>query len=142
MYSGTTRWRFGSICKQDWRGFAVDLFEYLPKQAVDGTAFSAVGFRLALDGYSNFVGSVRIAGKLLGETLQPEAMFLAELEARDWLATLSATYNLADGLNLKAGAAFYGSFRADGDLEREWGTFSNSRTIDKDYLFLELRLNF
>ena len=88
------------------------------------------------------VGSVRIAGKLLGETLQPEAMFLAEFEARDWLATLSATYNLADGLNLKAGAAFYGSFRADGDLEREWGTFSNFRTIDKDYLFLELRLSF
>ncbi len=87
-------------------------------------------------------GSVRVAGKLLGETLQPEAMFLAELEARDWLATLSATYNLADGVNLKGGAAFYGSFRDSGDKEREWGTFSNSRTIDKDYLYLELRLSF
>lgn len=87
-------------------------------------------------------GSIRLAGKLLGETLQPEAMFLAELEARDWLATLSATYNLADGVNLKGGAAFYGSFRDSGDKEREWGTFSNSRTIDKDYLYLELRFSF
>lgn len=87
-------------------------------------------------------GSVRVAGKLLGETLQPEAMFLAELAARDWLATLSVTYNLADGVNLKGGAAFYGSFLAAGDPEREWGTFSNSRTIDKDYLYLELRLSF
>jgi len=69
-------------------------------------------------------------------------VFLAELEARDWLATLSATYNLADGVNLKGGAAFYGSFRDAGDLEREWGTFSNSRTIDKDYLYLELRFSF
>jgi hypothetical protein len=88
------------------------------------------------------VGSVRLAGKFLGETLQPEAMFLAELQARDWLVTASATYNLADGVNLKGGAGFYGSFRDAGDPERVWGTFSNSRTIDKDYLYLELRLSF
>ncbi len=88
------------------------------------------------------VGTLRLAGKLLGETLQPEAMVLAELEARDYLTTFSLAYNLADGLNLKGGAAFYGSFRAAGDPEREWGTFSNSRTIDKDYVYLELRYSF
>jgi len=87
------------------------------------------------------VGSLRLAGKLLGETLQPEALFLAELEARDWLATASVAYNLADGVNLKGGLGIYGSFREEGDPEREWGTFSNSRTIDNDYLYLELRLS-
>jgi hypothetical protein len=88
------------------------------------------------------VGTLRLAGKLLGETLQPEALFLAELEARDYLGTFSLSYNLADGINLKGGAAFYGSFRAADDPEREWGTFSNSRTIDKDYVYLELRYSF
>jgi hypothetical protein len=87
------------------------------------------------------VGSVRIAGKLLNETVQPEALFLASLEARDFLATASLAYNLADGLNLKAGGGLYGSFRSPGDPEREWGLFSNSRTIDKSYLFVELRLS-
>ena len=87
------------------------------------------------------VGSLRLAGKLLGETLQPEALFLAELEARDFLATAAVAYNLADGVNLKGGLGIYGSFREEGDPEREWGTFSNSRTIDNDYLYLELRLS-
>ena len=87
------------------------------------------------------MGSVRIAGKLLNETIQPEVLFLASLEARDFLATASLAYNLADGLNLKTGGGLYGSFRSPGDPEREWGLFSNSRTIDKSYLFLELRLS-
>jgi len=87
-------------------------------------------------------GSVRLAGKFLGETLQPEALFLASLEARDWLATFSTTYNVADGVNLKGGLGFYGSFRAADDPEREWGLFSNSRTIDNDYLYVELRLSY
>lgn len=87
------------------------------------------------------VGSLRLAGKLLGETLQPEALFLAELEARDWLATASVAYNVADGVNLKGGCGIYGSFRDAGDPEREWGAFSNSRTVDNDYLYLELRLS-
>jgi len=87
------------------------------------------------------VGSLRLAGKLLGETLQPEALFLASLEARDFLATASVAYNVADGVNLKGGLGIYGSFREEGDPEREWGTFSNSRTIDNDYLYLELRLS-
>ncbi len=86
--------------------------------------------------------SARLAGKLLAETLQPEALFLAELAARDWLGTVSVGYNLADGLNLKAGAAFYGSFLEEGDGDRELGTFSNARTIDNDYLFIELRYSF
>jgi len=86
--------------------------------------------------------SVRLAGKLLAETLQPEALFLAELAARDWLGTVSVGYNLADGLNLKAGAAFYGSFLEEGDADRELGTFSNARTVDNDYLFIELRFSF
>jgi len=87
-------------------------------------------------------GSVRVAGKFLGETLQPEAMLLASLEARDWLATFSATYSVADGVNLKGGLGFYGSFRASDDPEREWGLFSNGRTIDNDYLYVELRLSY
>ena len=87
------------------------------------------------------MGSVRIAGKLLNETVQPEALFLASLEARDFLATASLAYNLADGLNLKAGGGYYGSFRSAGDPEREWGLFSNLRTIDQSYLFVELRLS-
>jgi len=86
--------------------------------------------------------SARLAGKLLAETLQPEALFLAELAARDWLGTVSMGYNLADGLNLKAGAAFYGSFLEEGDADRELGTFSNARTVDNDYLFIELRYSF
>jgi hypothetical protein len=86
-------------------------------------------------------GSLRLAGKFLGETLQPEALFLASLEARDYLATVSVAYNLADGVNLKGGAGLYGSFREEDDPEREWGTFSNRRTIDKDYLYLELRVS-
>lgn len=86
-------------------------------------------------------GSIRLAGKFLGETLQPEALFLASLEALDYLATASVTYNLADGVNLKGGVGFYGSFREEGDLERAWGTFSNSRTIDKDYIYVELRVS-
>ena len=88
------------------------------------------------------VGTLRLAGKLFGETLQPEALFLAELEARDFLATASLAYNLADGVNIKGGGALYGSFRSVGDPEREWGTFSNSRTIDKDYLYLEMKFSF
>lgn len=87
-------------------------------------------------------GSVRVAGKFLGETLQPEAILLASLEARDWLATLSATYNVADGVNLKGGLGFYGSFRAPDDPEREWGLFSNERTVDNDYLYVELRVSY
>ncbi len=88
------------------------------------------------------VGSARLSAKLLGETLQPEALFLAELAARDYLATASVSYNVADGVNLKAGGGVYGSFREAGDPEREWGTFSNSRIIDNDYLFVELRLSY
>lgn len=87
-------------------------------------------------------GSVRVAGKFLGETLQPEAVLLASLEARDWLATFSATYSVADGVNLKGGLGLYGSFRASDDPEREWGLFSNERTIDNDYLYVELRLSY
>lgn len=88
------------------------------------------------------VVTARVSAKLLGETLQPEAMFLAELAARDWLATVSASCNLADGVNLKAGGGMYGSFLASADSDRELGTFSNSRVIDNDYLFVELRLSF
>lgn len=88
------------------------------------------------------VFSLRLAAKLLAETLNLEGLFLAELEAKDWLATASASYNLADGLNLKVGGGVYGSFLAEGDTNRAYGTFSNSRTIDNDYLFIELRWSF
>lgn len=84
----------------------------------------------------------RVAAKLLAETLQLDATFLAEPVAADWLGTATATLNLADGVNLKAGAGLYGSFLAEGDPARAYGTFSNARTIDQDYVFLELRLSF
>jgi hypothetical protein len=83
----------------------------------------------------------RISGKLLGETLQSEAMFLAELAARDYLGTASISYNVADGIEAKAGLGVYGSFRDSGDPKREWGTFSNARSIDEDYLYIELRVS-
>lgn len=84
---------------------------------------------------------VRLSGKLLAETLQPEALFLTGLAARDWMGAASVSYNLADGVNAKAGLKAYGSFRALGDKEREWGTFSNSRVIDTDCLYLEVRIS-
>lgn len=86
--------------------------------------------------------SLRLAGKLLNETLQPELMLLGEVEARDYLLTAGATYNLADGLNLKLGAGLYGSLREAGDPEREYGLFSNSRVIDQDYLSIEIKYSF
>jgi hypothetical protein len=86
--------------------------------------------------------SLRLAGKYLNETLQPELLFLAETSARDWLGTASVSYQLADGISLKAGTVQYGSFLAEGDTERELGTFSKSTTIDRDYYYLEVKFSF
>ncbi len=91
--------------------------------------------------FENMVG-FRAQTKLLNETIQPEAMFLTGLSARDWLATLSVGVNLADGWNLKAGANFYGSFRDPSDEEMKFGTFSNDNLIDADSIYLELRFDF
>ncbi|MFZ5368992.1 MAG: hypothetical protein ACOZCE_12265 [Spirochaetota bacterium] len=86
--------------------------------------------------------SLRVAGKYLNETLQPEVLFLAETSARDWLGTASVSYQLADGLSLKAGTVHYGSFLPEGDADRELGTFSKSSTIDKDYYYIEVKYSF
>jgi hypothetical protein len=86
--------------------------------------------------------SLRVAGKYLNETLQPEVLFLAETSARDWLGTASVSYQLADGLSLKAGTVQYGSFLPEGDADRELGTFSKSSTIDKDYYYIEVKYSF
>ncbi|HNY21515.1 MAG TPA: hypothetical protein PKO22_05120 [Treponemataceae bacterium] len=91
--------------------------------------------------FENMVG-LRAQTKLLNETIQPEAMFLTGLSARDWLATLSVGVNIADGWNLKAGANFYGSFRDPSDVEMKFGTFSNDNLIDADSIYLELRFDF
>jgi len=87
-----------------------------------------------------FVG-LRLACKFAGETLQPEAMFLSGLSAHDWMGSASVSYNFADGINGKAGFKAYGSFRAADDEEREWGTFSNSRVIDNDSVYVEVRIS-
>lgn len=86
--------------------------------------------------------SFRAAGKYLNESLQPELLFLAETGARDWLGTLSIAYQLSDGLTVKIGTVQYGSFLAQGDPDRELGTFSKSAAIDNDYFFLELKFSF
>ncbi|MCX7655113.1 MAG: hypothetical protein N2Z76_01110 [Treponemataceae bacterium] len=86
--------------------------------------------------------SLRIAGKYLNETVQPEFLFLAETSARDWLGTASVNYQISDGLSLKVGTVQYGSFLSAGDPDRELGTFSKSSTIDKDYYYIEIKLSF
>jgi hypothetical protein len=89
----------------------------------------------------NMVG-IRIQSKFLNETLQPEAMFLAALSARDYLFTTGVSYNLADGWNIKAGVNLYGSFRSDSDSDRQLGVFGNDISRDSDTVFLELRFDF
>jgi len=91
--------------------------------------------------FENMAG-FRLQTKQLGETLQAEAMFLGALAARDWLSTASATYNLADGWNLKGGVNIYGSFRSASDPDRQLGPFGNDSAIDGDTVFLELRFDF
>lgn len=86
--------------------------------------------------------TVRVAGKFLNETIQPEAMFLAETAARDWLGTASLTWGFADGWSFKGGANFYGSFLPENDPDRDLGTFSSSTAIDNDSLYLELKYSF
>lgn len=86
--------------------------------------------------------SLRIAGKYLNETLQSEALFLAETSARDWLGTASVSYQLSDGLSFKIGTVQYGSFLPSGDADRELGTFSKSSTIDRDYYYIEVKYSF
>lgn len=86
--------------------------------------------------------SLRIAGKYLNETLQPEALFLAETSARDWLGTASVSYQISDSLSVKVGTVQYGSFLPGGDADRELGTFSKSSTIDRDYFYLEVKYSF
>jgi len=84
--------------------------------------------------------SLRLAGKYLNETLQPELLFLAETSAKDWLGTASVSYLLADGISLKGGTVQYGSFLPVGDANRDLGTFSKS--IDKDYYYIEVKFAF
>ena len=84
--------------------------------------------------------SLRLAGKYLNETLQPELLFLAETSAKDWLGTASVSYLLADGISLKGGTVQYGSFLPVGDANRDLGTFSKS--IDKDYYYIEVKFSF
>ncbi len=91
--------------------------------------------------FENMVG-MRIQTKLLNETLQPEVLFLTALAARDYLATVGATYNIADGWNLKGGMNFYGSFRSSSDSDRALGTFGNDSMKDRDTVYLELRFDF
>ncbi|MFQ3547576.1 MAG: hypothetical protein SNJ56_04500 [Termitinemataceae bacterium] len=46
------------------------------------------------------------------------------------------------GISLKAGTVQYGSFLAAGEADRELGTFSKESTIDKDYIYFEVKLSF
>lgn len=86
--------------------------------------------------------SGRLAFTLLGETLKPEALLVYNVMARDYLATLTVTYNLADAWNLRLGANYYGSARSADDPERDYGPFGNANTNPADRIYLELRWDF
>lgn len=86
--------------------------------------------------------TIRLAGKFMNETLQPEVMYLVESAARDWMARFSVSYSISDGLNVKFGGVMYDSYLAQGDTDRELGTFSKASIIDDDYVFAELTYAF
>ncbi|MGL1892485.1 MAG: hypothetical protein OCD02_12725 [Spirochaetaceae bacterium] len=90
--------------------------------------------------WENMVG-IRIQSKFLNETLQPEAMFLAALSAKDHLTTAGVSYNLADGWNLKLGVSLYGSFLEESDTDRQLGVFGNDNMIDSDSIYFQIRLD-
>jgi len=91
-------------------------------------------------GFENSLG-LRVGLTLLGETLKPDALVLVNSAARDYLGTLGATYNLADGWNLKFGASLYGTLIPDSQA-RELSIFGNSVTDKKDGAYLELRWDY
>lgn len=86
--------------------------------------------------------SGRLAFQFLQETLKPEVFLLYHFFARDYLATLTVGYNLADGLNLRVGANYYGSARPKDDPERDYGPFGNANTNPGDKIWVELRWDF
>lgn len=86
--------------------------------------------------------SGRLAFTLLGETLKPDALLVYNVMAKDYLASISVSYNLADAWNLKLGANYYGSARSKDDLERDYGPFGNANTNPGDRFYVELRWDF
>ncbi len=86
--------------------------------------------------------TIRLAGKFMNETIEPEIMFLGETAARDWLTTAAVSWNMADAWNLKVGSSFYGSFLEEDDSDRELGTFSSADVIDDDNIYIELKYSF
>lgn len=60
----------------------------------------------------------------------------------DFLLLIKTLITIADGWNLKAGMNIYGSFRCDGDAQRQLGTFGNDTIIQSDTLYLEVRFDF
>jgi hypothetical protein len=86
--------------------------------------------------------SGRLAFNLLNETLKPDALLVYNVMARDYLATLSLNYNLADAINLKVGANYYGSARSKDDPERDYGPFGNVNANPGDRFYVELRYDF
>lgn len=91
-------------------------------------------------GWENAVGA-RLGLTLVNETLKPDALFLVNTAAREYLGTLGATWNFADGWNLKVGSSLYGTFIPE-DTARELGVFGNAVTDKKDGAYLELRWDF
>lgn len=85
---------------------------------------------------------LRLKSSYRSETIEPEIMGLYNAGGKDFLATASLKWNIADGLNLKVGGAVYGSLLSEGDSDRELGTFSKSSVIDNDYVYVELKLDF
>ncbi len=86
--------------------------------------------------------SGRLAFTLLGETLKPDALLVYNVMARDYLAGITVTYNLADAWNLKLGANYYGSARPKDDPDRDFGPFGNANTNPGDRFYVELRWDF
>ncbi len=121
-----------------WAPTWIQNFEEPPAQALAYASRLYTGQGFALEQ----AVAARAQAKFLNETLQAEAMLLTELAARDWLATVSGTYNLADGWNLKGGVNLHGSFRSSDDPLRQLGVFGNDAAQDSDSLYLELRFDF
>ncbi len=122
-----------------WAPTWIQNFEEVPEESLGTPAaqlFAGQGF-----GFEQMV-ALRAQAKLLGETLQPEAMFMAALAARDWLGTVGIGYNVADGWNLKAGANLHGSFRPGDDPLRQLGVFGNDSALDSDSVYIELRFDY
>jgi hypothetical protein len=86
--------------------------------------------------------SLYVEGSFFYETLNPEAMFMYNISAKDFLFNAAIGYDLAESLTISLGTNLYGSSLGEDDPDREYGNFSKSSMIDNSNIYLELRLAF